>query len=92
MVIDGDAQFLFAAEVLFGRLHADVSKKELDLLQFASRNVAQTGTCASQIMRSKVAESSFRDKPFDNAPDHLSETPSLQTVPVLLAHRYPLRA
>jgi hypothetical protein len=55
----------------FRRLHADVSKKELDLLQFASGNVAQTGTCASQIMRSKVAELSFRGKLLDNAPDHL---------------------
>jgi hypothetical protein len=63
--------FLFAPEVLFGRLDADVSEKELDLLQFAARNVAQTRACAPQIVRSKVAELSFRGKLLDDAPGHL---------------------
>ena len=36
VVVDGDAQFLFAAEVPLGRLHADMPEEQLDLLQFAS--------------------------------------------------------
>ena len=71
MVVHRDAQFLFAPEVLFGRLDADVSEEELNLLQFASRNVAQTRACAPQIVRSKVAELSFPGKLLNNAPDHL---------------------
>jgi len=71
VVVDRYAQFLFAPEVLLGCLHADVSEKKLDLLvEFASRNVAQTRACAPQIVRSKVAELSFRVKLVDNAPDH----------------------
>jgi hypothetical protein len=70
VVVDSDAQLLFAAEVLLGRLHADMPEEELDLLQFASRNVAQTGTCTLQIVRGKVAKLSFRGKLLDHAPDH----------------------
>jgi hypothetical protein len=54
VVVDRDPQFLFATEVLFGRLHADVFEKELDLLQFASRNMAKTRML--QVVRGKVAE------------------------------------
>lgn len=43
VIIDCDAQFVLAAEVLLGRLHADMPEEEPNLLQFASRHVAQTG-------------------------------------------------
>ena len=55
-IVHRNAQFLFAPEVLLGRLHADVSEKELDLLQFASRNMPQTRACAPQIVRCKVPD------------------------------------
>ena len=63
--------FCLHPRYFLGRLHADMSEKELDLLQFASRNMAQTRACAPQIVRRKVAQLSFRGKLFDNAPDHL---------------------
>jgi hypothetical protein len=44
---------------IFCRVDAYVSEEELDPLQFASRNLAQTRACAPQIVRSKVAKLSF---------------------------------
>jgi hypothetical protein len=41
VVVHRDAEFLFAPEVLFGPPDAYVPEKELGLLQFACRNVAQ---------------------------------------------------
>jgi hypothetical protein len=71
VVVDGDAQFLFAPEILFGRLYAYVSEKELDLLQFAARQMTQTCARPPQIVRRKFAQLSFGGKLFHNAPDHL---------------------
>lgn len=70
VVIDSGPQFLLAAEVLLGRLHTDMPEEKLDLLQFASRNVAQTGTGTSQIVRGKIAKLSFRGKLLHHAPDY----------------------
>jgi hypothetical protein len=43
-IIDRRTNPLFAAEVAFRRLNGDMPQKELDLLQFSSRGVAESGT------------------------------------------------
>ena len=41
-VIDGVAEFLLAPEVTLGSLDGDVPKQELDLVQFAAGQVAES--------------------------------------------------
>ncbi|MBV8831233.1 MAG: hypothetical protein JO108_18625 [Acidobacteriaceae bacterium] len=47
MIIDCIPQPLFATEISLGRLYADVTKQELNLLQLASGQMAQSRARAS---------------------------------------------
>src|SRR5690349_20789360 len=47
--IDGRAQFLLATEVPFRRLDSDVSKQELDLVEFAAGKMAEPRATAAKI-------------------------------------------
>ena len=40
-IVDGKAQFLFAAEVAFRRLDRDMSKQKLDLIQLPTCKMAE---------------------------------------------------
>lgn len=46
---------LFAAQIPLGGLNADVREQELNLLEFSSSQVAESCTCAAQIVRCKFA-------------------------------------
>ena len=50
-VVHGAPKLLRAPEVALGRLIRDVSEEDLDLVQVAAGEVAQSGTGASQIVR-----------------------------------------
>ncbi len=52
--LTADSNPLFAAKVAFGRLHRNVPQKKLDLLQLASRCVAESSTGPSQIVRCQL--------------------------------------
>ncbi|MCU1275226.1 MAG: hypothetical protein JWO48_2657 [Bryobacterales bacterium] len=43
VIVYCNPKLLLAAEVTLGRLNADVTEKNLDLLQFATGDVTQTG-------------------------------------------------
>ena len=45
---------MLAAKISFGRLNRDVPQKELDLLQLASRSMAEPGTGTPQIVRRQL--------------------------------------
>jgi hypothetical protein len=47
---------LLAAEIFLSRLNRNMSKQKLDLLQFASGNMAYTRTRAVQIMRRQLTQ------------------------------------
>jgi hypothetical protein len=51
-VIDGTLNPLFATEISLGCLNRNVTKQELDLLQFASGGVAKPCTGSPKIVRS----------------------------------------
>jgi hypothetical protein len=53
VIVEGNTQLLLATEVLLCCLHAYVSKKKLDLPQFAAREVAETSTRPPQIVRAR---------------------------------------
>ena len=54
-IVHGDSDLPFASEIALRRLDGDVSEQELDLIQFAIREVAETGTSAPQIMRANLS-------------------------------------
>jgi len=60
LMLTGAAQFLLAAEISFGRLHRDVPEQKLNLLQFASGEVAQAGTTTALCRMPDYAESFAR--------------------------------
>ena len=71
MIVYRNAQLLFAAEISLRGLNAHVSKKKLNLFEFASSHMTQTGASASQIIRREAADTRLRSKFFNYAPDHL---------------------
>jgi hypothetical protein len=48
-----------------------VAKEKLDLLQLTTRQVAEAGACAPQIVRRKIVDSGLYRCRFHNVPDRL---------------------
>jgi hypothetical protein len=63
------SQLLFAAEISLGSLNRRMTEEELDLLPFSSRQMAESRTCSTQIMGSKVLDSGLVSRRFDDTPD-----------------------
>ena len=70
-VIHGGPDALLAAEISFRSLDRNVAKQELNLLQFASRYVAQPRAGPSQVVRRQLFDGGFRSELADNVPDDL---------------------
>ena len=70
VVVHGFANPLLAAKIALGRLHGDMSEKELDLLQFSTRGVAQLRARTPEIMRCYLDKSEFPRVLFHNVPDY----------------------
>jgi hypothetical protein len=60
---------LGATEVTLGRLHRDVSKEELDLLQFAAGCATESSATPPKIVRRKPAHTDFRRELLDDVPN-----------------------
>lgn len=56
-IIDGIPKPLFAAQISLGRLDADMSEQELNLLKFTTCLMTQTGACATQVVGATPAKS-----------------------------------
>ena len=69
--VNGEAQFLLATEVALRRLDGDVSKQELDLIQFATGKTAEPRSAAAQIMRREFLNSGARRGGANGLPQHL---------------------
>ena len=70
-VVDCGANALLAAEVTLGRLNRNVPEEELNLLQFASRRMAQTSTCPPKIVWREPLDARFAGVLADHVPDRL---------------------
>ena len=57
-IVDRLGQVLLASDVPFGCLDGCVSQQELNLLQFATRSVAQSRACSPQVVGSQRGDSS----------------------------------
>jgi hypothetical protein len=69
IVVHGIPQSLFAAQIPFGCLDANVSEQELNLFEFSPGLVAQARACAAKVVRCNVGESATGRSLFDDAPD-----------------------
>src|ERR1022692_1987001 len=70
-IIHGSAEILFASDVALSRLNGCVSQKELDLFQFATSGVTQTGARPPQIMRRERLDISSVCAGLHDVPNHL---------------------
>jgi len=70
VVVQGSANPLLAAEIAFSCLHGNVAEKELDLIQFSTRCVAQLRARMPQIMRRHLGKSPFCRVLFHHMPDY----------------------
>ena len=52
-IIDGGTNALLAAQIPLGGLNGNVPEKKLNLLQFATRRMAEPGTRPAKIVRRK---------------------------------------
>jgi hypothetical protein len=68
-IIDGAANALLAAQVPLGRLDGDVPEKKLNLLQFATRRMAEPGTRPAKIVWRKPFNACFAGVLPDHVPD-----------------------
>src|SRR3974390_2337999 len=59
VVVQGPANPLFSAEIAFSCLHGNVPEKELNLVQFSARCVAQLRARTPQIMGRNLGNSEF---------------------------------
>ena len=80
MVVHRALKALFASKVLLRSLYRDVAEQELNLFQFASGDMTQSGTRAAKIVRSELGIAQLCGMFLDNVPDRLlrqAVTPSL---------------
>ena len=74
--VDGGTNALLAAEVPLGRLNRDVPEQELNLLQLATRRMAEPGTCPPEVVRREPVSARFTGVLPNDAPDGFSVRPS----------------
>ena len=80
---------LLAPEVALGRLNRDVPEEELDLVQFAAGEVAQSSTGASQIVRGQIIDAGGGGRIFRTTSHRtFAVIPFPQTRPTLLMARH----
>jgi hypothetical protein len=61
--------FCLHPRYLLGSLNRRMTQKELDLLQFSSRQMAESRTCTAEIVRSEVLDSGLASRSFDDVPN-----------------------
>src|ERR1039458_1306766 len=83
-VIDGILEFLLAPKVALGRLDVYVSEEELDLVEFATRNMAEAGTRATQVVGRHLFETCLFSEGLYDIPDHLFSQASSPNEPALV--------
>ena len=70
VVVHGSANPLLASEITLGCLHGDVPEKELDLIQFSTRCMAQLRARTPQVMRRYLGKPEFPRILFHDVPDY----------------------
>ena len=91
-VVHGFANPLLAAEIALSCLHGNMPKKELNLVQFSTRYMAQLRARTPQIMRRYLCEPEFPRVLFHHMPDYPFRYAITQCLPAQQTHRNNLAA
>src|SRR5688500_7436467 len=70
-VVHGSPELLLASEVALCRLNRDVPEQELNLVQFATREMAETGTRASEVVGCELVDAGPSGGGAHDVPQHL---------------------
>ena len=81
-VIDCFFELLLASDVPFGCLHRRVAEKKLNLLQFATRAVAEPSTSSTKVMRRKMVNADPLGILFYRGPNNVGTNSKTQFGPV----------
>lgn len=74
-VVHCGANTLFGSQIAFGSLNRQVSKEQLNLLEFPAGALAQTGARTTQIVRRKLGDARSAGCLLDNMPDSFCRDP-----------------
>ena len=74
-VVHSISDSLLAAKVALGGLHGDVSEEELDLFEFAARNVTKSGACAPHVVRRNLLNADRLREVLNHVPNNLFRQP-----------------
>lgn len=69
-IVHGNPELLLASETPLGRFDGDMSEQELDRVQFATHQVAKTGTGASQVVRRQLVDTRASRRGINDIPQH----------------------
>jgi hypothetical protein len=75
VIVDRIPESLFAPQVPFRRLHRNVSQQKLNLLQFPTSLMAQTGASPSEVMRGQRRDLTVFCFLLHHTPDDLGTKP-----------------
>jgi hypothetical protein len=70
-VVHRNPELLLASKIALRCLDGDVSEQELDLIEFATREVAETGTGTAKVVRGKLLDAGASRRGADDVPEHL---------------------
>jgi hypothetical protein len=74
-VVHGISDSLLATKITLGGLHGDVTEEELDLFEFAARNVTESGACTPHIVRRNFLNADYLREVFNHVPNNLFRQP-----------------
>ena len=74
-VVHRNPKLLLAPKIPLGRLDRDVTKEELNLIQFAAGEMAQARTGPSEVVRSEFVDVRASRGTRDDIPEHLRRHP-----------------
>jgi hypothetical protein len=70
-VVHRNPELLLASKIALRCLDGDVSEQELDLIEFATLEVAETGTGTAKVVRGKLLDAGASRRGADDVPEHL---------------------
>jgi hypothetical protein len=82
-IIDRLSQLLLAPDIAFGRLHRRVAKKKLNLFEFPSKVVAETGAATTQIVGCQMVDARIFGTSFHYIPNYIGGHSGILPTPIL---------
>lgn len=82
-IVDRISEVLPASDVPLGRLHGRVTKEKLNLLEFPSSTMTETGACATKIVGRETGNADSLGILFHRIPDYVACNSCILPSPIL---------